>query len=144
MERKFKHKVTGEIAHYKDGVFKIGDCCIEIGVEPSSKFWEEIEKYPVGTKVKDTFTEYTYEKIESGKWKLGTQDYFDITDNSIGEGKRFKVVKKEYEILSFKGIKAKGINEDGAYLWDDMMDKYYTDRDNIEHIVSKYGIESYL
>ena len=42
MERKFKHKKTGEIAYYKDGVFKQGRFCVEIGVEPSSEFWEEI------------------------------------------------------------------------------------------------------
>lgn len=42
MERQFKHKKTGEIAYYKDGVFKQGRFCVEIGVEPSSEFWEEV------------------------------------------------------------------------------------------------------
>jgi len=40
--KKFKHKKTGEIATYKNGVLKIERCCVEIGVEPSSEFWEEI------------------------------------------------------------------------------------------------------
>jgi hypothetical protein len=40
----FKHKVTGEIAYYKDGVVKQGNCSIEIGREPSSEFWDEITK----------------------------------------------------------------------------------------------------
>jgi hypothetical protein len=42
MERTFKHKKTGEVAYYKDGVFKQGRFCVEIGVEPSSEFWEEV------------------------------------------------------------------------------------------------------
>jgi len=104
----FKHKRTGEIATYKDGVFKQGNCCVEIGTEPSSEFWEEVIEYPVGTKVIDTLSigfygSYTYEKFSNGKWKIGTQDYFTIPDSQIGEGKRFKVVeetKKEYEVLS--------------------------------------------
>ena len=41
MEKVFKHRKTGEIAYYKDGILKSGDCCIEIGVEPSSDIWEK-------------------------------------------------------------------------------------------------------
>lgn len=40
--KKFRNKKTGEIATYKDGCFKKGNCVVEIGVEPSSEFWEEI------------------------------------------------------------------------------------------------------
>lgn len=42
MMRQFKHKKTGDIAYYKDGVFKQGVFCMEIGVEPSSEVWEEV------------------------------------------------------------------------------------------------------
>ena len=42
MERTFKHKKTGELATYKDGIFKQGRFTVEIGVEPSSEFWEEV------------------------------------------------------------------------------------------------------
>ena len=42
MQKKFKHKKTGEIATYKDGVLKSSGFCVEIGVEPSSEFWEEV------------------------------------------------------------------------------------------------------
>lgn len=38
----FKHKKSGEIATYKDGVLKSSGFCVEIGTEPSSEFWEEI------------------------------------------------------------------------------------------------------
>ena len=42
MERTFKHKKTGELAFYKDGIFKQGRFTVEIGVEPSSEFWEKV------------------------------------------------------------------------------------------------------
>lgn len=38
----FKHKKTGETATYKDGILKSSGFCIELGVEPSSEFWEEV------------------------------------------------------------------------------------------------------
>jgi hypothetical protein len=38
----FKHKKTGEIATYKDNVLTSSGFSVEIGVEPSSEFWEEI------------------------------------------------------------------------------------------------------
>ena len=40
--KKYKHKKTGEIATYKDGILKSAGFCVEIGVEPSSEFWEEV------------------------------------------------------------------------------------------------------
>ena len=40
----FKHKKTGEIATYKDGVLTSSGFSVEIGVEPSSEFWDEITK----------------------------------------------------------------------------------------------------
>lgn len=36
----YKHKKTGEIATYKDGILKSSGFSAEIGVEPSSGFWE--------------------------------------------------------------------------------------------------------
>ena len=42
MEKKFKHKVTGQIGYYKDGLFKQNRCVMQIGVEPSKEYWEEI------------------------------------------------------------------------------------------------------
>ncbi len=45
--KKFKHLKTGEIAIYQDGVLKSSGFCVEIGVEPSSEFWEEIIEKPV-------------------------------------------------------------------------------------------------
>lgn len=42
MEKKFKHKKTGEIITYKDGVIKSGTFVLDMGCEPSSEYWEEI------------------------------------------------------------------------------------------------------
>lgn len=42
MEKKFKHKITGEIITYKDGVIKSGTFVLDMGCEPSSEYWEEI------------------------------------------------------------------------------------------------------
>ena len=52
MERKFKHKKTGEIISYKEGVIKSGSFVFELGCEPSKEYWEEIKKeLPIGTKI---------------------------------------------------------------------------------------------
>lgn len=40
----FKHRKSGELAYYKDGIIKAGNCSVEIGVEPSSEFWERAFK----------------------------------------------------------------------------------------------------
>lgn len=42
MEKKFKHKKTGEIITYKDGVIKSGTFVLDMGCEPSNQYWEEI------------------------------------------------------------------------------------------------------
>ena len=42
MEKVFKHRKSGELAYYKDGIIKVGNCSVEIGVEPSSEFWNQI------------------------------------------------------------------------------------------------------
>ena len=42
MEKTYRHRKSGELAYYKDGIFKQGNCSVEIGVEPSSEFWNQI------------------------------------------------------------------------------------------------------
>lgn len=37
----FRHKKTGEIATYKDGIMTQGRCSVEVGREPNSEYWEE-------------------------------------------------------------------------------------------------------
>ena len=42
MEKTFKNRKSGELAYYKDGMFRQGRCVMEIGEEPSSEFWNEV------------------------------------------------------------------------------------------------------
>ena len=44
MEKTYRHRKSGELAYYKDGIFKQGNYSVEIGVEPSSEFWERAFK----------------------------------------------------------------------------------------------------
>lgn len=80
----YKHKKTGEIATYKDGILKSSGFSVEIGVEPSSNFWEEIVEKDyeilsyyaknIGGKG-DNYVDPTYIWIETykgnGKWSRG-------------------------------------------------------------------------
>jgi hypothetical protein len=43
----FKNRKTGALAYYKDGILNQDGCCVEIGFEPSSEYWEEVTKYQV-------------------------------------------------------------------------------------------------
>jgi len=106
MEKKFKHRKTGEIITYKDGVIKSGTFVLDMGCEPSSEYWEEVKKtYPIGTKVKDILNNIERIKEPQG-WRLKTHiEFTNIDESEIGEGKRFQVIeepKKDYEILSYK------------------------------------------
>ena len=47
MEKQFKHKKTGEIISYKEGIIKSGSFVLEIGCEPSTEYWEEITEKSV-------------------------------------------------------------------------------------------------
>lgn len=107
--KKYKHKITGKIVTEEDTFYYLeSEGNLPKWLIENSSDWEEIVEYPVGTKVMDTNPEtqgYTYEKQPNGKWKIGSQDYFTISEDSIGEGKRFQVIeesKKSYEILSYK------------------------------------------
>ena len=76
-------------------------------VENYSEFWEEIKELPVGTKVIDTNPDtegYTYTKQKDGKWKINNMDYYTISESSIGEGKRFRLVEKVPLFKSEDGV----------------------------------------
>lgn len=103
MEKQFKHKKTGEIVTYKDGVIKSGTFVLDMGCEPSSEYWEEMkESYPIGTKVRDWLGKI-YEKKEDGWFR--SIALLALNESEIGEGKYYQVIeepKKDYEILSYK------------------------------------------
>jgi len=126
--KKYKHRKTGIIATNEfnccdGGYYQVDNREIvkSFFIEDSLD-WEEIIEYPVGTKVLDTFSnehKYTYIKQKNGKWALGTQDYFNIDEKSIGENKRFKlieeVVEKDYEILKKDSYPCMGAANAGYY-----------------------------
>jgi hypothetical protein len=115
MQRKFKHKITGDIVKerqnkdcrfYTNEIHSIPALFVE-----NSNDWQEIQEIPVGTKVVDADTRFIYEKLQNGKWFLDRSPIHDFTisESSIGEGKRFQIVKevkKDWEILSFEGVTA--------------------------------------
>ena len=146
MEKKFKHKITGEIITYKDGVIKSGTFVLDMGCEPSSEYWEEVkETYPIGTKVKDE-EDSVWEHLGNNNYKLFISQRI-IMPFEIGEGKRFQVIeepKKDYEILSFYAKNIEGKNEvNSQYIW------YETYKGNgkwsrMGHITSPYTTEEIL
>jgi len=74
MQKKFKHKKTGEIATYQDGVLKSSGFCVELGVEPSSQFWQEV-------------IEKDYEIV---LWSFGNEDRFK-TKNPDGTAIKYNI-----------------------------------------------------
>lgn len=113
MERKFKHRKTGEIAYYKDGVFKQGRFAVEIGYEPSKEYWEEIieNRNPLNLEVGKTYTvlykHYPSNLIKVKITRFTTMGHpwgeFENGSNGIVTD-CYKVIqepKKEYEILDW-------------------------------------------
>lgn len=70
MKKTYKHRVNGTIATYKDGVFKQGLLCVEIGCEPSEKFWEDITTDYEILSVITTYSSYKPERV------LTIEEYF--------------------------------------------------------------------
>lgn len=51
-------------------------------------------KYPVGTVIKDSLTGFNLVKLKTGQWTYaGEMPRFYITDDKIGDDKRYKKVK---------------------------------------------------
>ena len=98
--KSFRHRKTGEVATYKDGVLKSSGFCVEIGVEPSKEFWEEVkETYPIGTEVKDTWTGSVYKKKTEKEWIISdASPKYDINESEIGKYKRFTLVEKPFTL----------------------------------------------
>lgn len=79
----FKHRKTGEIAIYKDGVLKSSGFAVEIGIEPSNEFWEEVQQPK----------EYEILSFRSNNYKK-----YDVYSHSIVEkcGNKFKNILCSY------------------------------------------------
>ena len=94
MERTFKHKKTGELAYYKDGLFKQGRFCVEIGVEPSSEFWEEV-------------IEKSFEILEIKGIYGAISSYIEALDADLKDKNIFKVKRLSDGVEFRLGDKAK-------------------------------------
>lgn len=101
METKiYKHKKTGEIATYKDGVLTSNNCSIEIGVEPSLEYWDEVIKQCIYVTVDNV-------EIFGGESIYGVTDDFQLTYTSIAT----KENVKEVRVFSTKEAAEKYIRE---------------------------------
>lgn len=108
--RKFKHKITGNIATeihsgYNYKVTNPQNFTIPKWIVENSSDWQEIIDIPVGTKIQLFIGEAI--KTEDGKWYCPQiQLNINIDESKIGEGKRFQIVKEEtkrdWEILKIK------------------------------------------
>lgn len=90
-------------------------------IENNPEFWEEVIKYPIGTKVVDTWTNSIYEKNNEDWIISNSSPKYTINESEIGKGKRFELVeepKKDYEILSFYAKNIGGKDEvNKHYIW---------------------------
>jgi hypothetical protein len=123
IERKFKHKTTGEIGYYKDGFFKQDRCVMQIGVEPSSEFWEEVAKdYEIlsfqsknnkwytptiqkdGTYLAAKINEYDGNGATL-EWMLNEDEYYIYSVKRLSDGEILKIGDKIKYKLANKGVK---------------------------------------
>lgn len=113
-QRKFKHKQTGKIAVEIESAYKKEEFRqYEVGkleallppfLVENTNDWEEILKYPVGTKIKDLKApnrEEFLQKDFDGQWYKWSKTLekswilsIETIESQIGEGKRFQVVKE--------------------------------------------------
>lgn len=116
MEKVYKHKKTGQIAYYKDGIFKQNNCSVEIGVEPSKQFWEEIifeilsfrskfnEFYNPKLQKDGTFLDDPLMSQNGGgaslKWMLNEDEYYISSVKRLSDNEVFSIGDK----INFRGL----------------------------------------
>ena len=116
MEKVYKHKKTGEIITYKDGIIKSGNCSIETGVEPSSEFWMELTYEILSFKSK--FDEFYNPRLQkdgtfldnplmsqngggaSLKWMLNEDEYYISSVKRLSDNEVFSIGDK----INFRGL----------------------------------------
>jgi hypothetical protein len=109
MEKTYRHRKTGELAYYKDGVFKQGGYSIEIGVEPSSEFWTELSYKVLETKVYNCqgISNGTYTEITSIK-RLSDGEVFSIGDKINFRGLYGNSSEHKYDTIKGFDLKQDG------------------------------------
>lgn len=114
MEKIFKNRKSGELAYYKDGIFKQGNCSVEIGVEPSSEFWEKAFKTEDG-EIKFCGDSVAWYILDSYRYMLTLcETHYKLLD---GEGSTYKIFStvekaKKYEEKHKEPILTTEDNED--------------------------------
>lgn len=112
MEKRFKHRKTKEVVIYKDGVWKQGRCCVDVGHEPSNEFWEDVTEYyeilSFYSGHSDDKMAYIFSKTYNGLYSKGTGDcdlnhalrYWNIYSVKRLSDKEIFTVGDKYEVLS--------------------------------------------
>ena len=116
MEKIFKHRKSGELAYYKDGIIKAGNCSVEIGVEPSSEFWTELSyeilsfrshrnRFYNPTIQKDgTYLDAEIMEFDGNgaslEWMLNEDEYYITSVKRLSDGEVFSIGDKIY----FRGL----------------------------------------
>ena len=130
MERTFKHKKTGELATYKDGIFKQGRFTVEIGVEPSSEFWEEVIENPPLTKTFDGVDVFEGDNVA---WVIRGEFTYMLTLHKT----HIKGCLQESEIYKIFSSKKKALE----WVEENKPKTVLTTQDNVE---LKYGDKFYV
>lgn len=106
MEKVYKHKKTGQIAYYKDGIFKQNNCSVEIGVEPSSEFWTELSYKVLETEIYNCQGVYncTYTKVK----RLSDGEVFSIGDKISFRGLYGNNSEHKYDTIRGFDLKQDG------------------------------------
>ncbi len=116
MEKTYRHKKTGELAYYKDGIIKVGNCSVEIGVEPSSEFWMELtyeilsfrsnrNRFYNPTIQKDgTYLDAEIMEFDGNgaslEWMLNEDEYYITSVKRLSDGEVFSIGDK----INFRGL----------------------------------------
>jgi len=101
----YKHKTNGTIATYKDGVFKQGHCCVEIGCEPSSEFWEEVveKDYEILSII---YHNNIFTKRDNGKYL-----FEKATLDEVQKGALYEEIQKYWDSYNFKIYSIKRLSD---------------------------------
>jgi hypothetical protein len=130
MERTFKHKKTGEVAYYKDGVCRQGRFCVEIGVEPSSEYWEEVIENPPLTKTFDGVDVFEGDNVA---WVIRGEFSYMLTLHKI----HIKSCLQNSEIYKIFSSKKKALE----WVEENRPKVLFTTRDNVD---LKFGDKFYV
>lgn len=104
------------------------------------KKYKLIKEYPGSPKLGSVISKDNH-RIDLNDYTTEDSRYVVYMPNDYPEFWE-EIVEKDYEILSFKGVRVKEIDEHGAYIYDDTIKAWFRDKDNLAYLINEYGIES--